>query len=105
CTSGRGPNHTSDTTTVVRAVGGLAGTPLAVLTGNGLNGPVQGAFDGERILFTNEGPSDTSLSLWKAADLTPIGNIVIPNNGNTARGACSDGINFYISTRGVGGHA
>src|SRR5215207_6167124 len=40
---------------VVRAVGGLTGTVIAQLTGNGLNLPFQAAFDGERICVTNAG--------------------------------------------------
>ena len=44
---------------------------LATLTGNGLNGPYTTAFDGERILVTNI--NGDSISLWKAADLTPLG--------------------------------
>jgi hypothetical protein len=93
------PNFFSNTVSVVRAKGALAGTILATLSGNGLNLPASGAFDGERILFTNNGASETSVSLWKAADLTPIGNTVISNYGGKARGACSDGTNFYISVQ------
>ena len=43
---------------------------LATLTGNELNGPWTAAFDGERILVTNSVGS--TVSLWKAADLTPL---------------------------------
>jgi len=44
------PNNGSDSLSGVRATGGLAGTVLATLTGNGLNAPEQAAFDGERIV-------------------------------------------------------
>jgi len=83
------------TVTVVRATGALAGTVLATLTGNGVNGPIQAAFDGERILVTNGfGKNGGSISLWKASDLTPIGTFLI---GSRPRGACSDGVNFWFT--------
>jgi hypothetical protein len=67
------------------------------LTGNGLAHPNQVAFDGERILVTNPGDPQ-GVSLWKAADLTPLGSFLtngIPN------GAASDGTNFWF-TLGAG---
>jgi hypothetical protein len=79
---------------VVRAVGGLAGTMLATLTGNGLDSPFQAAFDGERILITNNGGE--SVSLWKAADLTPLGTFSTGVDVRP-RGVCSDGLNFWIT--------
>jgi hypothetical protein len=87
------PNLSSNTVSVVRAAGGFAGTVLATLSGNGLSFPRQAAFDGERILVTNGGDS---VSLWKAADLTPIGTF--STGASTApQGACSDGLNFWIT--------
>jgi hypothetical protein len=84
------PNFSSDTVTVVRA---STGAILATLTGNGLNGPRVAAFDGERILVTNQ--LGNSVSLWKAADLSPLGSV---NFGSTSpQGACSDGLNFWIT--------
>jgi hypothetical protein len=84
----------SNTVSVVRATGGLSGTVLATLSGNGLSGPTQAAFDGERILVTNQ--AGNSVSLWKASDLTPIGTF--PTGANTAPfGVCSDGLNFWIT--------
>jgi hypothetical protein len=77
--------------TVVRARDGVV---LATLTGNGLNGPVQAAFDGERILVTNQ--NGMSVSLWKASDLIPIGSSVAAPPGLPV-GACSDGVNFWIT--------
>jgi hypothetical protein len=55
------PNAASNTVTVVRAGGPLAGAVLATLTGNGLDSPRSAAFDGERILITNG--AATSLSV------------------------------------------
>src|SRR5262249_37673804 len=61
------PNFNDNTVTVVRAG---TGAVVATLSGNGLDGSAQAAFDGQRILVTN---FSDSVSLWKAADLTPIG--------------------------------
>ena len=90
------PNLNSNSVTVARvkdAVGNPLGSAfvLATLTGNGLNNPYTMAFDGERILATNTGGS---VSLWKAADLTPLGSF--PAAG-LPFGACSDGLNFWIT--------
>jgi hypothetical protein len=88
------PNGNSASVTVVRAVGQLAGTVLATLSGNGLNSPTQIAFDGERMLVTNQ--SGNSVSLWKASDLSPLGTF--PTGGGTGPfGACSDGLNFWVT--------
>ena len=89
------PNHNSQTVSVVRAGGTFAGTVLATLSGNGLNGPQQAAFDGERILVTNN--NGNSVSLWKASDLTPIGNFSTGTESFGAFGACSDGLNFWVT--------
>jgi hypothetical protein len=67
---------------------------LATLTGNGLNLPSQAAFDGERILVTNE--FGNSISLWKPADMTPIGSFSTGAD-TMPTGVCSDGINFWIT--------
>jgi hypothetical protein len=52
------------------------------------------AFDGERILVTN--PTGGRVSLWKAADLTPLG-FVSTGADTGPYGACSDGLNFWIT--------
>jgi DNA-binding beta-propeller fold protein YncE len=84
-------NFGSNTVTVVRA---STGAVLATLTGNGLAGPTGLAFDGERVLVTN--PNNDSVSLWKAADLSPLGNFpMFP--GSSPIGACSDGIRFWVA--------
>jgi hypothetical protein len=93
------PDATSNSLTVVR-VKDAQGNPLAnafvlaTLTGNGLNEPSTVAFDGERILVTNR--LNSSVSLWKAADLTPLGNFSTGVNSGPS-GACSDGLNFWIT--------
>jgi hypothetical protein len=81
---------------VVRA---STGAVLATLTGNGLNFSKTAAFDGERILVTNLGGN--SVSLWKAADLTPLGSVSTGSN-TFPQGACSDGLNFWITLNGTG---
>jgi hypothetical protein len=97
------PNFTSNSVTVVRvkdAVGKPLATPfvLATLTGNGLNEPIIAAFDGERILVTNI--AGHSVSLWKAADLTPLGSFATGAD-TVPFGACSDGLNFWITLNNV----
>jgi streptogramin lyase len=89
------PNGSANSITVVRARDGLV---LATLTGNGLNGPDQAAFDGQRVLVTNS--IGNSVSLWKATDLTPIGTFSTGANTNPI-GACSNGINFWITLEGT----
>jgi DNA-binding beta-propeller fold protein YncE len=88
------PNDNS--VSVIRA---STGAVIATLSGNGLNGPGQAAFDGERILVTNG--SGNSVSLWKATDLTPIGSFST-GAGTNPNGACSDGLNFWITLGGTG---
>ena len=87
------PNSGTDSVTVVRA---SAGTVLATLTGNGLTIPWTAAFDGERILVTNAALGGDSVSLWRAADLTPFASF--SSGASTGPiGACSDGINFWVT--------
>jgi DNA-binding beta-propeller fold protein YncE len=83
------PNSDSNSVSVVRASSGVV---LQTLTGNGLNNPQGGAFDGERVLITNF--MGNSVSLWKAADLTALGSFA---TGSRPSGACSDGVNFWIT--------
>ncbi|MEP6636800.1 MAG: hypothetical protein ABJB97_08750 [Acidobacteriota bacterium] len=77
---------------VFRAVGPLRGTLLANLSGNGLFSPYGMAFDGERVMVV--GFADGVVSLFKAADFTPLGSLTIPG---ASRNACSDGVNFWIT--------
>jgi DNA-binding beta-propeller fold protein YncE len=87
------PNHFSNSVSVVRATGPLAGTVLATLTGNGLSDPDQAAFDGERILVVNR--TGDSVSVWKASDMTPIGTFST-GAGTAPLGVCSDELNFWM---------
>jgi hypothetical protein len=82
------PNYASDSITVIRASTGVV---VATLTGNGLDEPQALAFDGERILATQD---SRRLSLWQATSLTPLGFI---STGQLPYGVCSDGLNFWIS--------
>jgi hypothetical protein len=97
------PNNGDSTVSVVR-VRDSAGNPvtspfvLATLTGNGLNQPVTAAFDGQRIVVTNN--AGVVVSLWKAADLTPLGTV---GEGGATWGACSDGIKFWVVNQGTPG--
>jgi hypothetical protein len=83
------PVLNSGTVAVVRASNGAL---LQTLTGNGLASPHAAAFDGERILVTNS----SSVSFWKAADLTPLGSAPTAA-GTVPRGAASDGVNFWVT--------
>jgi hypothetical protein len=72
---------------------------LATLTGNGLgieNRAV--AFDGERIMVTN---NSGVVSLWKASSLAPLGNLNLAA-GMTPQGVCSDGLHFWITANTSG---
>jgi len=89
------PNGASNSVTVVRTSGAV----LATLTGNGLNGPTTCAFDGERILITNF--NGDRVSLFRASDFSPIDNIST-GGGSSPWGACSDGVNFWITLLSTG---
>ena len=56
------PNFGDSSVSVVRARDGQV---LATLTGNGLNGPIQAAFDGQRILVTNGSGDSVSRCGWQ----------------------------------------
>ncbi|MFY9552774.1 MAG: hypothetical protein WAU32_16625 [Thermoanaerobaculia bacterium] len=78
----------------VSVIQASSGAVLATLTGNGSGGRLAAAFDGQRILITGD-----SVSVWRAADLTPIGVFQMPVI-SSPYGACSDGINFWITLPG-----
>ena len=82
------PKTSDDTVTVVRA---STGAVLATLSNNGLSFPEHAAFDGERILITN---ASSTVSLWKASDLTPLGSF---SGATFVTGACSDGLSFWLT--------
>jgi hypothetical protein len=90
------PNNGSGSVTVVRA---STGTVLATLTGNFLTSPNTAAFDGERILVTNL--NGNSVSLWNASDLSPLVGI-LTDSSIGPYGACSDGLNFWVTLQGTG---
>jgi hypothetical protein len=52
------------------------------------------AFDGRRVLVTNR--ISEVVSLWKGADLTPLG-FVSTGAGTSPFGAASDGVHFWIT--------
>ena len=83
--------------TVVSASTGAIVATIASNASNRLSVPVQAAFDGERILVTNAG--NDSVTLFRAADLSVIGNVQLAA-GSYPFGACSDGINFWVTLRG-----
>jgi DNA-binding beta-propeller fold protein YncE len=91
------PNALSFSTSVVRASTGVV---LQNLPGNSQNFPFAAAFDGERILVTNSSsPNGNGVSLWKAADLTPLG-FVATGPSSFPSGACSDGVSFWVALSG-----
>jgi hypothetical protein len=94
-------NGLSDSITVIRAAGSLRGTVLQTITGNGLDAPRGMAFDGEHVLVTNN-ITVGSVSLFKAADLTPAGNFSLGEGNPFPAFACSDGISFWIVVQVVG---
>ncbi len=90
------PNSIDSTVTVVQASTGAIVASIG--SSFGLDAPATAAFDGVRILITNQN-SDTA-TLFKAADLSLIGNVSLP--GATPYGACSDGLNFWVTLNGAG---
>jgi hypothetical protein len=94
------PNANDSTVTVVQA---STGALVATIGSLGLYNPAVAAFDGARILVTNQaGPSAT---LYKAADLSFIATV--PLNFGIAvpsypYGACSDGLNFWVTDYNTG---
>jgi hypothetical protein len=86
------PNQNGNSVTVIRPA---TGSVLTTLTGNGLNGPTAAAFDGQRVLVTNNAGTG-GFSIFKAADLTPVTNLVFGAAAGPF-GVCSDGIDFWIA--------
>jgi YVTN family beta-propeller protein len=86
------PNQSDNSITVVQASTGAIVATLSADATNLLNQPIAASFDGERILVTNLGGS--SVTVFKAADLSFIANVP---TGALPVGACSDGINFWVS--------
>jgi len=90
-------NNTFGGPTTITVVQASSGAVLTSLSGNGLTVPLEAAFDGERVLVSNAGES---VSLWRAADLSPIGTASF-TIGSEPTGVCSDGLNFWVSLAGV----
>jgi S-layer homology domain len=82
--------------TSVAVIRASDGSIVQTLTGNGLDNAYAAAFDGERILVTN--PNTNTLSLFRAADLAPLGAIPA-GTGMGPNGVCSDGLNFWVTLR------
>jgi hypothetical protein len=87
------PSSNDNSITVVQASTAKVVATITSNELNGLSGPEQASFDGERILVTNT--TGNSLTLFRAADLSVIANIPTPIDA--PYGACSDGINFWIT--------
>lgn len=92
------PNFTDGTISVVQAATGAVVATIQQTFENGLFGPLQAAFDGERILITSH--ANSKLQLFRAADLAFLGRIDLPA-GALPFGVCSDGVNFWVTLRGL----
>ena len=92
----RGDSLATGSLTVVRVSDGAVLKTFSAGNGNqnGMNFPMSAAFDGQRILVTNGGGA--SVSLFKATDLSIIGTILTAGVA-VPFGACSDGVNFWVS--------
>jgi DNA-binding beta-propeller fold protein YncE len=92
------PNGGDNSISVVQASSGNVVATIAADASNNLSQPTMATFDGERILVTNF--IGDSVSVFKAADLSFIANV--STGGSTSpEGACSDGINFWVSLDGA----
>ncbi len=89
------PNEGDSSLTVVRASDGTVLKTFSAGNGdqNGLNEPLTAAFDGQRILVTNDGGG---ISLFQATTLSPIGTFATAG-ATHPNGACSDGSSFWVS--------
>ena len=92
------PNYSDNSLTVVRASDGTVLKTFSVANGdpNGLNAPAAAAFDGQRVLVTDDAGG---LSLFQATSLSPLGAIATPGVSQPW-GVCSDGVNFWVSFAG-----
>src|ERR1041384_2334165 len=86
-------NFNVNSVKVLRATGGLRGTTLATITGNGIDSPYGMAFDGERVMVCNW--NTNSVSLFNAPDFSPIGTLSTGANSHP-EAVRSDGVNFWI---------
>jgi len=89
------PNRPEDSVSVVRAIDGAVHKTFSAANGNqnGLSEPEMAAFDGQRVLVTD---NNGGVSLFRSTDLSPLG--FFPTPGVTSPfGVCNDGISFWIS--------
>jgi YVTN family beta-propeller protein len=91
-------NADSNSITVISAASGTVIATIASNISNALMQPAHAAFDGERILVVNRG--NEAVTLFRAADLALI-DWVSTGAGSQPYGACSDGINFWVTLRGT----
>ena len=97
------PINQEDSVSVVSARTRAVLKTFSSANGVFLDHPIHAAFDGERILVTNVGHGSAVgfISLFRASDLSFIGNVATPGVG-TPFGVCSDGVNFWITFTGTG---
>jgi hypothetical protein len=93
------PNASDHSITVVQASTGNVVATITADASNQLNAPNTASFDGERVLVTNVGTS--TVTVFKAADLSFIANVSM-GAGTNIIGACSDGINFWVTIPNTG---
>jgi hypothetical protein len=91
------PNYTDNSITVVQASTGSVVATITSDANNLLSGPNGASFDGERVMVTNANGGNSSVTLFKAADLSFIANVSVGSSGS-GNGACSDGINIWVLT-------
>jgi hypothetical protein len=87
-------NGAASKITVVQASTGAIVATIPTDAANGLNQPIAGSFDGERVIVANY--AGNSVSLFKAADLSPIAHVAM-GAGSGPTGACSDGVDFFLT--------
>jgi len=98
------PNVASGSVSIVRASdGSIVGTISPI------NRPEAAAFDGERVLITQQAPDTIipgQVSLFRASDLTFLTAWATvsptPPDFNTPGGVCSDGVNFWVTFSDTG---
>jgi DNA-binding beta-propeller fold protein YncE len=93
------PNNGSNSITVVQASSGNVVATINTDASNLLNTPSVATFDGERVLVTNS--VGNTVTVFKAADLSFIANVATGPSTNP-HGACSDGINFWVTLPATG---
>lgn len=89
------PNFLDSSLTVVRASDGAVLQTFSAANGNqnGLSFPAQAAFCGAAVAVTNQ---SGSVSLFRAADLSVLGNVPTPGL-SIPFAIASDGVDFWIS--------